>query len=217
MRQYIPFLKKPPSVAVLRLHGVIAARARGALSDAGLAGLIEKAFAKGKPDAVALSINSPGGSPTQSSLISARIRLVSAFLRSSRFRVITASPLCSENRISLYSMGGAIAERKPTDSAFWYRNKKFIIQIESWWDYPESREDACRDNPSWQEPYIDWVRRFRQALLKERLIEGAFINFIDRDLELSEYYGGNFERLKELKSKWDPEEVFHFEMSIPAG
>ena len=74
MRKYIPFLKTQPTVAVLRLHGVIAARARGALSDASLAGLIEKAFAKGKPDAVALSINSPGGSPTQSSLISARIR-----------------------------------------------------------------------------------------------------------------------------------------------
>ena len=39
-----------------------------------LAGLIDKAFTKGKPDAVALSINSPGGSPAQSSLISARIR-----------------------------------------------------------------------------------------------------------------------------------------------
>jgi serine protease SohB len=74
MKRFIPFMKSEPTVAVLRLHGVIAARTRGALSDAGLADLIEKAFAKGKPDAVALSINSPGGSPTQSSLISARIR-----------------------------------------------------------------------------------------------------------------------------------------------
>ena len=70
-------MKKRPSVAVIRLQGVIAARARGGLSDAGLASLIEKAFAKGKPDAVALAINSPGGSPTQSSLISARIRRLS--------------------------------------------------------------------------------------------------------------------------------------------
>ena len=46
----------------------------GALNDAGLADLLQKAFAKGKPEAVALSINSPGGSPSQSSLISARIR-----------------------------------------------------------------------------------------------------------------------------------------------
>ncbi len=75
MKRFIPFMKSGPSVAVVKMQGVIAAQGRGAtLSDAGLAPLIERAFAKGKPDAVALSINSPGGSPSQSSLISARIR-----------------------------------------------------------------------------------------------------------------------------------------------
>ncbi len=43
-----------------------------------LAPLIEKAFAKGKPAAVALVINSPGGSAVQSSLIAARIRRLAA-------------------------------------------------------------------------------------------------------------------------------------------
>ncbi|MDD9922662.1 MAG: S49 family peptidase [Boseongicola sp.] len=75
MRKYLPFIKNPPTVSVVRLNGMIAAQARGgALHDAGLAGLLNKAFAKGKPDAVALAINSPGGSPSQSSLIAARIR-----------------------------------------------------------------------------------------------------------------------------------------------
>ena len=75
MKRFIPFLRSEPTVAVLRLHGMIAAQARGAaLNDAGLAPLIEKAFKKGKPDAVALLINSPGGSPSQSSLIASRIR-----------------------------------------------------------------------------------------------------------------------------------------------
>ena len=74
MRRLIPFVKSPPVVSVLKLHGVIAARTRGTLNDASLADLIEKAFTKGKPAAVALSVNSPGGSPAQSSLISARIR-----------------------------------------------------------------------------------------------------------------------------------------------
>ncbi|MEM6464595.1 MAG: S49 family peptidase [Pseudomonadota bacterium] len=74
MRRFIPFVKSPPQVNVLRLQGVIAAGTRGALNDQALAGLVQKAFTKGKPVAVALSINSPGGSPTQSSLISARIR-----------------------------------------------------------------------------------------------------------------------------------------------
>jgi len=77
MKRFIPFLPKPPAVSVIRLQGVIASGGRGALSDAGLAGMIEKAFAKGKPRAVALVINSPGGSPAQSSLIGARIRRLS--------------------------------------------------------------------------------------------------------------------------------------------
>lgn len=68
----IPFLKRPPVVPVIRLSGSIGT-GRTALSDAGLAPIIEKAF-RMKPAAVALVINSPGGSAVQSSLIAARIR-----------------------------------------------------------------------------------------------------------------------------------------------
>tara|TARA_R110002049_G_scaffold29972_2_gene102004 strand:+ start:93377 stop:94174 length:798 start_codon:yes stop_codon:yes gene_type:complete len=74
MRHRLPFLKSPPSVAVIRLSGAIGTQGRAALNDATLGPVIEKAFSKGKPDAVALEINSPGGSPVQSSLIGARIR-----------------------------------------------------------------------------------------------------------------------------------------------
>lgn len=60
-------------VAVIRLQGAIANMGRG-LDDPGLAPVIEKAFAKGKPKAVCLQINCPGGSPVQTSLIASRIR-----------------------------------------------------------------------------------------------------------------------------------------------
>ena len=80
MKRFIPFLKKPPRVAVIRLQGTIASGGRGGggLNDAALEPLIEKAFSRGKPVAVALIINSPGGSPVQSSLIAARIRRLAA-------------------------------------------------------------------------------------------------------------------------------------------
>lgn len=67
---------RAPRVALVRLQGAIGITRPGAqgLSDAALAPLIERAFRKGKPAAVALVINSPGGSPVQSSLIAARIR-----------------------------------------------------------------------------------------------------------------------------------------------
>lgn len=73
MYRFIPFVKKPPLVPVIRLQGAIAAGPRG-MSDAGLAPVIERAFRRGKPAAVAIVVNSPGGSPAQSSLIAARIR-----------------------------------------------------------------------------------------------------------------------------------------------
>lgn len=76
MRNFIPFLKKHPVVPVIRLAGGIGT-GRAALNDAGLAPIIEKAFAM-KPAAVALAINSPGGSAVQSSLIAARIRRLAA-------------------------------------------------------------------------------------------------------------------------------------------
>lgn len=74
MKNWLPFLKSDPTVAVIRLAGVIGGQGRASLNDATLAPSIEKAFAKGKPVAVALVVNSPGGSPVQSSLIGARIR-----------------------------------------------------------------------------------------------------------------------------------------------
>lgn len=77
MRRFIPFLKPKPLVAVVRLQGMIAAGGRG-LSDAALAPVLERAFRKGRPAALALAINSPGGSPAQTALISARIRRLSA-------------------------------------------------------------------------------------------------------------------------------------------
>ena len=71
--KYIPFVKLPPFVAVIRLQGAIANSGRG-LDSPGLGPVIEKAFSKGKPAAVALEINCPGGSPVQSSLIASHIR-----------------------------------------------------------------------------------------------------------------------------------------------
>jgi serine protease SohB len=77
MRNPLELFRRRDRVTVLRLEGVIGAAGRlggGALTDAGLAPLIEAAFRRGKPRAVALAINSPGGSAAQSSLIAARIR-----------------------------------------------------------------------------------------------------------------------------------------------
>ncbi|HVH73812.1 MAG TPA: S49 family peptidase [Stellaceae bacterium] len=67
--------RRGPLVAVLRLEGVIAPRPRrGVISLASHAAAIERAFSFRHLAAVALVINSPGGSPVQSALIYRRIR-----------------------------------------------------------------------------------------------------------------------------------------------
>jgi signal peptide peptidase SppA len=72
------FVEKSPVVAVLPLYGVIASgggKLRGEnINLSGMAEKIEDAFSTKNLSAVALPINSPGGSPVQSSLIFDRIR-----------------------------------------------------------------------------------------------------------------------------------------------
>lgn len=70
----------PPAVPVLRLSGAIGMRtglSRG-LSLAAVADPLEKLFADESAAAVAIIINSPGGSPVQAALIHDRIRSLSA-------------------------------------------------------------------------------------------------------------------------------------------
>ena len=68
--------ERAPVVAVIRMKGVIGSIGGGrrGLTLQGLEAAIRKAFRKKKIEAVALVINSPGGSPVQSALIAERVR-----------------------------------------------------------------------------------------------------------------------------------------------
>ncbi|MFP6756697.1 MAG: S49 family peptidase [Alphaproteobacteria bacterium] len=77
LSRLIPFIPKPPLVAVVRLAGMISPTPqpmRSALSLPALAGTIQRACTMRGVKALALAINSPGGSPVQSALIARRIR-----------------------------------------------------------------------------------------------------------------------------------------------
>jgi signal peptide peptidase SppA len=80
---YLPigkFKNPPPVVGVLRLAGAIGSfgPVRSGLTLVGLETAIGRAFKLPRLAAVALSINSPGGSPVQSDLIARRIRDLAA-------------------------------------------------------------------------------------------------------------------------------------------
>ncbi|WP_026987395.1 S49 family peptidase [Fodinicurvata fenggangensis] len=79
LRKYIPIKavqNPPPLVGVIRLRGVIGAVGpmRSGMTLESLAPTLEKTFSLKRLQAVALIINSPGGSPVQSALIAQRIR-----------------------------------------------------------------------------------------------------------------------------------------------
>ncbi|AYC99837.1 S49 family peptidase [Neorhizobium sp. NCHU2750] len=71
------FRKKGLAIPVVRLHGAImtgGSQFKPTLNLAGVAPMLDKAFAVKDAPAVAISLNSPGGSPVQSRLIFQRIR-----------------------------------------------------------------------------------------------------------------------------------------------
>jgi signal peptide peptidase SppA len=67
-----------PTVAVVKLHGVITPApsplSRGAINSTTTESALTRAFDQDRLVAVALSVNSPGGAPTQSALVADRIR-----------------------------------------------------------------------------------------------------------------------------------------------
>lgn len=75
-------LADKPVVSMVRLHGVITATAgpvpRSVINAAATDRILERAFAPERLAAVALMVNSPGGSPTQSALVADRIRGLAA-------------------------------------------------------------------------------------------------------------------------------------------
>jgi serine protease SohB len=82
LRRIVPrrFRRDQPVVPVVRLTGVIGfgTPLRPGLSLAGIARSLDRAFAVKNAPAVALAINSPGGSPVQSHLIFKRVRDLAA-------------------------------------------------------------------------------------------------------------------------------------------
>lgn len=103
------------------------------------------------------------------------------------------------NLITFHALGGQVKRGK---NSFGYRDKDFIIQVQSWWS--GEKDAAVCEN---------WVQTFRKAMYPD--IEGAFINFPDSSIPLEEYYRKEFEDLKRVKAKYDREDFFHFPMSVP--
>jgi len=62
-----------------------------------------------------------------------------------------------------------------------------------------------------------WLQRLLNAAAPTKSIVGAYLNYIDpylQDWQLM-YYRDHWDRLREIKSKWDPTWCFRFPQGIP--
>lgn len=105
--------------------------------------------------------------------------------------------------LNLYALGGKVSEKSPCETAFFYRDASYIILIQSVWE----EEQYASDNRRWLN------RKFKYL---KSITQGSYVNFPYSDLSdyLEAYYGGNLKRLRLVKRKYDPENVFHFPQSI---
>ncbi|TDL31975.1 FAD-binding oxidoreductase [Jeotgalibacillus sp. S-D1] len=105
--------------------------------------------------------------------------------------------------VSFYAMGGEITEVGKRDTAFFYRDARYIMGIQSVW----SDDAFAMENR-------EWVRE-RFAYIK-RITEGSFVNFPISHLKNyeREYFGDNAPRLNRVNEKYDPFNVFKFPQGL---
>lgn len=111
------------------------------------------------------------------------------------------SPQCE---IFIGLLAGAPNRVSPDAMAYGHRDAKFVINVHSRWN--EARQDdSC----------IGWARDFFKASAPYAS-SGAYVNFMTADEadRVAAAYGENYARLKELKKKFDPDNVFHMNQNI---
>ena len=112
---------------------------------------------------------------------------------------------------AMFHMRGAIARTPRDATAHPGRDVDHRISIDAVW-LPEQDESVGAAETA-------WAREFLDALQPHRA--GVYVNFLDSDDDPSrvrEAYGdATFQRLAEVKAKYDPENVFHNNKNIPPG
>lgn len=104
------------------------------------------------------------------------------------------------------SYGGAISKVRREDTAFAHR-EGYICSVQ----YSTSWKD-----PKNMPAHMQLIRQYHDSL-RPYMSGGAYVNYCDLDLKNfgTAYWGENFERLKTIKAKYDPENIFKHAQSIP--
>jgi len=115
---------------------------------------------------------------------------------------------CPQCEIFLGMVSGA-ANRVPKEAtAYAHRDTRFALNVHGRWEKPED-DQAC----------ITWAREFFQAA-PPYASGSVYVNFLTQEEgeRIQAAYGPNYDRLTQLKRKFDPTNLFQANQNIkPAG
>jgi FAD/FMN-containing dehydrogenase len=109
-----------------------------------------------------------------------------------------------QSTVHLYPINGACHRVESDATAFGHRDASFAPVIAGMWENPEDNEANTA-----------WVRDYAAALAPHSE-EGGYINFMAADDQgrAAANYGANYDRLVEVKTKYDPGNLFHMNQNI---
>jgi hypothetical protein len=116
--------------------------------------------------------------------------------------------LTQENMGILFAIGGKVKTIPSDKTAYVHRNSNYIFEMERAWNKDDTQ------------PVLDlqahWLTDYYEAM-KKYVQPESYVNFPNRDLKdwAQQYYGSNLARLEDVKSKYDKDNVFKFQQSIP--
>jgi FAD/FMN-containing dehydrogenase len=110
--------------------------------------------------------------------------------------------------IAVWHLGGAMNRVEPTETALGERNAPFLYSLDTSWTDAADNESA-----------IAWTRE-AWAEMKPFSRGGAYLNFPGHGEEgesllRASYGSANYDRLVELKTKYDPTNLFRLNQNIP--
>ena len=92
----------------------------------------------------------------------------------------------------------------PEATAYTHRDAEFVLNVHTRWEDP-ARDDEC----------VGWAREFFDASAPHAT-GGVYVNFMSEDEgdRVEAAYGVNYDRLVELKNKYDPGNLFRLNQNI---